>query len=98
MVLEDDVTTDLLRIANRFSVGRLSHATSEMLCSSLCEDNVLEILLAAADVNDDELMRQVTAFLRENTRLLKKPEVIKVVSKLDKKKFKQLLTLFGLGK
>ena len=69
-----------------------------MLCSSLCEDNFLEILLAAADVNDDELMRQVTVFLQENTRLLKKPEVIKVVNKLDKKKFKQLLSLFAQPK
>ena len=98
MVQEDDVTTDLLRMADQFCVRRLSHATSEMLCSSLCEDNFLDILLAAADVNDDELMRQVTAFLQENIPLLKKPEVIKVVNKLDKKKFKQLLSLFAQPK
>ena len=67
---------------------------SEMLCSSLCKENVLDILVAAAEVKDEELMRQVTAFLQQNLELLKKPEVIKkVVKNLDKKNVKKLLDL-----
>ena len=65
-----------------------------MLCSSLCKENVLDILVAAAEVKDEELMRQVTAFLQQNLELLKKPEVIKkVVKNLDKKNVKKLLDL-----
>ena len=65
-----------------------------MLCSSLCEDNVLDILVAAAEVNDVELMRQVTSFLQNNKELLKNPEIAKqVVKNLEKKTVKKLLDL-----
>ena len=54
----------------------------------------MEILLAAAETNNVELMRQVTVFLQDNRDLLKKPDVIeKVVKNLDKKNAKKLLDL-----
>ena len=66
----------------------------DKLCSSLCKENVLEILVAAAETNNVELMRQVTVFLQDNRDLLKKPDVIeKVVKNLDKKNAKKLLDL-----
>lgn len=54
----------------------------------------MEILVAAAETNNVELMRQVTVFLQDNRDLLKKPDVIeKVVKNLDKKNAKKLLDL-----
>ena len=54
----------------------------------------MEILVAAAETNNVELMRQVTVFLQDNRDLLKKPDVIeKVVKNLDKKNGKKLLDL-----
>ena len=54
----------------------------------------METLLAAAETNNVELMRQVTVFLQDNRDLLKKPDVIeKVVKNLDKKNAKKLLDL-----
>merc|ERR1711971_632812 len=94
LIDDDDATTNLLRMAYRFDVGRLFNATSDKLCSSLCKENVLEILVAAAETNNVELMRQVTAFLQDNRDLLKKPDVIEqVVKNLDKKNAKKLLDL-----
>ena len=50
--------------------------------------------MAAAEVNDVELMRQVTSFLQNNKELLKNPEIAKqVVKNLDKKTVKKLLDL-----
>ena len=67
---------------------------TDKLCSSLCKENVLEILVAAAETNNVELMRQVTVFLQDNRDLLKKPDVIEqVVKNLDKKNAKKLLDL-----
>ena len=54
----------------------------------------MDILVAAAEVNDVELMRQVTSFLQNNKELLKNPEIAKqVVKNLDKKTVKKLLDL-----
>ena len=54
----------------------------------------MEILVAAAETNNVELMRQVTVFLQDNRDLLKKPDVIEqVVKNLDKKNAKKLLDL-----
>ena len=54
----------------------------------------MDILVAAAEVNDVELMKQVTSFLQNNKELLKNPEIAKqVVKNLDKKTVKKLLDL-----
>ena len=77
-----------------FSNSIFFFLATDKLCSSLCKENVLEILLAAAETNNVELMRQVTVFLQDNRDLLKKPDVIeKVVKNLDKKNAKKLLDL-----
>ena len=67
--------------------------TSTFLCQSLCEENALEIYKTAKEVKDDELVRQATDFLEDNSVIIERKEFDSFVKGLDKKVVKKLKQL-----